>query len=711
MPIHGRATWSSLLYTSLTMTSNQVTGVRGGRAPRRRASAARGFVPQDLWRLRAVSDPQVSPDGEQVAFCVATPDVDNDRLGTVIWVGPVNGSEPPRQFSLGPEDSSPRWSPDGRWLAFVAKRGEATQLHLASLAGGEARAETDSSLAVSQPAWSPDSRRLIFVGKPARPAELEEPGWKGRPAPRVVSGLRSRFDGTGWFDERRSHLFVVDVESGKVSQVTDGDWDDADPAWSPDGRLLAFVSDRSPTRADEEHRDVWVVAANGRRRPRRLTRGRGTASSPVWSPDGSTIAYVGHEHPSGDSASNTHLMVVEAEGPGAPRSISAPMDRPVWGLVRPLGGTHSWSEDGRAVLFLAADRGTIGIYRSPLANPNPTPILAGDRQIVAFHVSGATLAFVAQWPSVLPEVYVASPDGAKERRLSSANAELGSLWVAPVHRIRHRAADGREIESFVLYPRERPRGRPVPTVLEIHGGPHFWNPQGPWLVLYQSLAAAGFAVLLPNPRGSQGYGEEFSKACVGDWGGADFDDLMGAVDFLVQDGVADPQRLYVAGYSYGGFMTSWVVGHTNRFAAACVSAPVTNLTSFWGTTDIPNFLQYELGSAPWERPDEYAKHSPITYLPSITTPVQVFHWEGDLRCPVGQGEELFQGLRKLGRETVMVRYPGGFHVDRSPAAVIDFTRRHLDWFEQHAKEGPSASASPLPSARPPAGRGRRNPRQ
>ncbi len=693
------------------MSSNQVTGARHGQAPRRRAPATRGFAPEDLWHLRAVSDPQVSPDGARLAFCVGTPDPATDRLGTVIWVGPVDGSEEPRQFSLGPEDSSPRWSPDGRWLAFVARRGEAAQLHVAPLDGGEARALTDASLAASQPAWSPDSRRLAFVGRPARPPELKEPGWEGRPAPRVVTGLRSRFDGVGWFDERRSHLFVVDMEGGDVTQVTEGDWDDADPDWSPDGRFLAFVSDRSPTRADEEHRDVWVVPAHGRRRPRRLTRGRGTASSPLWSPDGGTIAYVGHEHPSGDSASNTHLMVVAAEGPTSPRSLSAPMDRPVWGLVRPLGGTHCWSEDGRAVSFLAADHGAIGIYRSHLADPGPTPVLVGDRQIVAFHASRDTLAFVAQWPSALPEVYVASRDGAGERRFSSANAELASRWLAPVHRISHRAPDGLEIESFVIYPRQRQRGRPLPTVLEVHGGPHFWNPQGPWLVLYQSLAAAGFAVLLPNPRGSQGYGEEFSKACVGDWGGADFDDLMGAVDSLVEEGVADPQRLYVAGYSYGGFMTSWVVGHTNRFAAACVSAPVTDLTSFWGTTDIPNFLHHELGSAPWERPDEYTKRSPITYLPSITTPVQIFHWEGDLRCPVGQGEELFQGLRKLGRETVMVRYPGGFHVDRSPAAVVDFTRRHLEWFQQHVKEGRTASSPPPPSARPPAGRGRRGARK
>jgi dipeptidyl aminopeptidase/acylaminoacyl peptidase len=203
------------------------------------------------------------------------------------------------------------------------------------------------------------------------------------------------------------------------------------------------------------------------------------------------------------------------------------------------------------------------------------------------------------------------------------------------------------------------------------------------LGLYQALAAAGYVVILPNPRGSHGYGEEHASACVGDWGGADFEDLMGAVDHLVETGVADPRRLYVAGYSYGGFMSSWAVGHTDRFAAACVSAPVADLASLWGTTDVPHFAEHELEALPWERPDVYAQRSPVSYLSNVTTPVQLFHWEGDLRCPIGQTDEVFQGLRRLGREVVMVRYPGGFHIARSPSQMVDYLTRHLDWFNRH----------------------------
>jgi len=643
----------------------------------------RTFVPEDLWHLRTVSDPQMSPDGSNVAFVVATPDRETDKPATTIWVAPSDGSAPARIFTAGPEDSCPRWSPDGRWLAFVAERGHGPQLHLTSLDGGEATALTEARHGISQPVWAPDGSRLAFVARTGEWTKPEDRSAVERSAPRVVTGLYYRFDGIGWFDDRRTHLFVVNASGGDPTQITDGDWDDADPAWSPDGSRLAFVSDRSPTRFDSVYRDVWVTPARGGRRPRRLTRGRGTAASPLWSPDGATIAYIGHEHHDGDSASNVHLLVINDDDPAEPRSLSEHLDRTVWGLLRAPGATHAWIEDGHALLFVAAERGTLAVYRTPLRRPKPELVLGGDRQICAIHTSPGTMAFISQWASGPPEIFCADVDGSGERRVSDVNAELRAVRWAPVRRSSHTAADGKRIESFVVYPPGHTKDRPAPTVLDIHGGPHGWHPQVTMLGLYQSLAAAGYVVVLPNPRGSHGYGEAYASACVGDWGGADFEDLMGAVDHLVETGVADPKRLYVTGYSYGGFMTSWTVGHTDRFAAACVSAPVTDLVSMWGTTDIPTFAEHELGALPWERPDTYAKHSPVTYLADVTTPVQLFHWEGDLRCPIGQSEELFQGLRTLQREVVMVRYPAGFHIVRSPSQMVDYVARHIEWFDAH----------------------------
>jgi dipeptidyl aminopeptidase/acylaminoacyl peptidase len=644
----------------------------------------RAWTPEDFWQLRTVGDPQVSPDGVSVAFVVGVPDQESDKVTTTIWVAPTDGSAKARQFTAGPEDGSPRWSPDGRALAFVAKRGESPQLYVASLEGGEPKAITEAPYGVGQPCWRPDGRELAFVARTGEWTAPERRSAIERSAPRVITGLYNRFDGVGWFDARRSHIFVVGAEGGEARQLTDGDFDDLDPEWSPDGKEVAFASDRSATRVDEVQRDVYVVGATGRHRPRRLTRGRGNAASPRWSPDGRTIAYIGHEHADGDSASNTHLLLVDARDPSAPRSISERLDRTVWGILRPPGQTHAWSADGSSVFFVAVDGGALCIYRSGIGGSDePEQVLGGDRQILCFHMATDTIAFAALWPSDPPEVSCCELDGHGERRVSDMNAATRKLRWAQVKKIRHKSADGLQIESFVMYPADFSSRRPAPTALEIHGGPHGWHPQVSMLALYQCLAAAGYVVVLVNPRGSHGYGEEFARACVGDWGGRDFEDLMAVLDHLVETKVADEKHLYVAGYSYGGYMTSWAVGHTKRFAAACVSAPVADLTSMWGTTDIPNFATTEIGGLPWDQREAYARHSPVTYLPEVTTPVQLLHWEGDLRCPIGQAEELFQGLRKLGREVVMVRYPDGFHILRTPSQMVDFVQRHLDWFGMH----------------------------
>jgi dipeptidyl aminopeptidase/acylaminoacyl peptidase len=646
----------------------------------------RNFEPKDVWMLRQVSAPDVSPDGAMVAFVVAVPDGHTDTDATSIWVAPTDASHPARAFTSGSKDTNPKWSPDGASLAFLSDRGNGRQLFVAPLGGGEARAVTSAPYGVTAPSWSPDSQRLAYVARTGAWTGPDDRTAIERAAPTVITELYNRFDGIGRFDERRGHLFVVDLAGGDPRQITDGAWQDADPAWSPDGSLLAFTSDRSATRGEVSRQDVWVVPMAGRRVPRRLTRGRGTAVGPQFSPDGTMVSYVGHEHEAGNSARNSQLLVVPSDGSAPPRSLSAGLDRPVWGLLPSFGTSHRWCEDGERVLFLATSGGTQGIYCVDATSDEPVAELlaGGDRQIVAVSAAGDSMAYVAQWTSAPVEVFCAKPDGSDERRVSEANAEIrATVKLAPLRRITSRSADGTAIESYILYPPGFTKGQPTPTVLEIHGGPHSWHPQGAMMPLYQSLAAAGYVVVLPNPRGTQGYGEEFAGRCVGDWGGADFGDLMSVMDHLVDQRIANPRQLYVAGYSYGGFMTTWTVGHTERFRAACISAPVSNLVSMFGTTDIPFFNEFESGGTPWGQPEYYAAHSPVTYLPNVTTPVQVLHWEGDLRCPIGQGEEVFQGLKKLGKEAVLVRYPGGFHIKRTPSQMEDYVQRHLDWFGEH----------------------------
>ncbi len=648
----------------------------------------RAIRPEDIYLVKTVFDPQLSPDGKRVAYTVSWSDQEKDETHMAIEVAPADGRGRPRRFTQGTRDHSPRWSPDGRHLAFVSNRGEKNQLFVAPLDGGEPRQVTRRKFGAGLPAWSPDGRRIAYVARTGDYKEGKERNAVEKNAPRVIRDLRYKLDGIGLFDQRRFHLFVVDIETGGERQITDGDWNDDQPAWSPDGKWIAFASDRERLRHQRQWRgDLWLVPAAGGR-ARKLTRSRGAVAQPAFSPDGRLIAFVGHEHGEAGSAKNTHLLVVPATGGRPPRSVSAPIDRPVAGGVAAAGRTFAWSRDGQGLLFLAGDRGAVSLYRAGLANGSVSKVLGGDRTIDGFVLApdGRRAAFTAAWPTSPGELYTATLSGrGRERPISRANDELRrSVALGRVRRMTHRAPDGWEIESFVLYPPNYQRGRRYPTVLEIHGGPHGMHPSATSLLPYQSLAAAGYVVLMPNPRGSASYGEAFTEACVRDWGGKDYEDLMTAVDALVRRGVADPERLYVAGYSYGGYMTSWTVGHTDRFRAAVVGAPVSDLISSFGEGDIPRFDMVEIGGAPWEEPDAYRDRSPVTYLPNVRTPVLLLHWEGDLRCPIGQSEEIFAGLKVLGREVEFIRYPGGSHVGRAPSQALDMNRRTIAWFDSHA---------------------------
>ncbi|MEX2246750.1 MAG: S9 family peptidase [Dehalococcoidia bacterium] len=661
-------------------------------------TSRRTAQPGDFYDLRTVTDPQISPDGKQVAYVVATSDREVDEMRIAVHVAPVDGKRPARRFTFGKRDHSPRWSPDGRYLAFVSDRGEKNQIFIAPLDGGEARQVTKAKFGVMSPAWSPDGARIAYTARTGDYKESKERKPAERAAPRVIRDLRYRLDGIGYFDVRRIHIFTVDVETGAETQITGGDWFDDQPSWSPDGKCIAFVSDRDRNRHQRHWRtDVWVVPSAGGR-ARKLTRGKGGAAYPAFSPDGRKVAFVGHEN--GDAGDkNTHLLVVPVAGGAPPRSLSASLDRPAFGFPAAAGRTFAWLPRGEGVLFLASDRGTIALFRAGVANGSVSKVLDGERQIDAFALTpdGQHVAFSAQWASEPAELYVtALGERARERNLSHANDDLrAQVEYAPTRRMSVRAPDGLEVESFVLFPPGYKRGRRYPLVLDIHGGPHGTHPFQ-FRMRFQSLAAAGYVVVMPNPRGSTGYGESFAAGCVRDWGGKDYEDLMATVDALVRRGVADPAQLYVQGYSYGGFMTTWVVGHTDRFRAGVIGAPAADEVSMFGTTDIPRFAIYEIGGTPWSNPDGYRKHSATTYLPNVKTPVLLMHHEGDLRCPISQAEEIFQGLKVMGKEVEFVRYPGGFHTfaTHTPSQQVDGDERILAWYAAHAPARPRRTARP-----------------
>jgi dipeptidyl aminopeptidase/acylaminoacyl peptidase len=655
------------------------------------------FTPDDLYLLKQVSDPQLSPDGTLVAYVVLWPDKEDDENRMAVHLAPADGSAPARRFTYGKRDHTPRWSPDGRLLAFVSDRGEKSQLFLAPMDGGEARQLTHAKWGVSQPAWSPDGTKIAYSARTGEYTEPKERKGLEKNAPRVIRDLRYKMDGIGFYDSRRMHIFVCDVKTGEETQITDGDYFDDHPAWSPDGRTVAFISDRERTRNKRHWRsDVWVAPAKGGM-ARKLTRSLGSAAHPTYSRDGKWIAFVGHENGDEGSAKNTHLMIVPSRG-GAPRSLSEALDRPAAGWPAFASGrAFNWSRDSRSVYFIAGDRGKQSVYKANLSG-RFTKALDGERQIEAFSMTPDQqgIVFTAVWPSAPWELYSASlRDGKRETNLSHANDELVSTrQLSYVERLAYTGRDGLPLEAFVLYPADYRAGRRYPLALNVHGGPHSFHPGAVSMVEYHSLTSQGYVVLLPNPRGSTTYGEAFSEACVRDWGGEDYEDILGAVDALVAQGVADKKRLFIGGYSYGGFISAWAVGHTDRFRAAWVGAPVSNHVSMFGTSDIPLFDMHEIGGLPQDNLETYVDRSPVTYLREANTPVLLLHHEGDLRCPIAQSEEIFNAMKAMGKTVEFVRYPGGFHryMTHAPSQTIDRVKRQIAWFERFSARRPRVVA-------------------
>ncbi|MGH2843543.1 MAG: S9 family peptidase [Solirubrobacteraceae bacterium] len=625
----------------------------------------------------------LSADGRRLAFALQEIDQEKDRGVSSIWVAPLDGSSEPRRFTEGPADTRPRWSPDGRWLAYLSVTDENPRhahVRLAPLDGGAPLRLGELPGPVAQFAWSPDSSRLAVVCRLGVP-DPDKLSAVERNSARVPRGDAARLDGVGWH-EGRAHLFLVDVTDGSFTQLTRGEYDHSDPAFSPDGSHLVFVSDRHPRRDDRQFRsDVWIVSTSGGR-PRRLSGGRGHSVAPTVSPDGTLVCFAGTLTEPWDA--DAHAFVVPADGSGPPEPIAPKTDRSVHIFAAAQSNALVWTGP-REITMLIIDHGSIVLHRARIGQATSREIVGGDIQIDGFSTSAgrSEIVFTATWPDRPSEVYRTNRAGKRPVAVTSINADLrAEVELSPVVRHAITRPDGIEVEYFTIAPPGNSRGR-LPLHLDVHGGPHgAWplNVVSPW---HQSLAAAGYLVLLPNPRGSCGYGQEFTAACTYDWGGEDCADILACCDDLVEQGLADPGRMFVAGYSYGGFMTGWLVGHTDRFRAATAGAAVIDQRSMALTTDVPGFARFNMGGTPWQRPDEYDKRSPLHYLPNVTTPVLVVHMEGDLRVPIGQGEELYMGLRTLGKEAEFVRYPGGFHSTFAPSQLADYATRMIAWNHRH----------------------------
>jgi dipeptidyl aminopeptidase/acylaminoacyl peptidase len=664
---------------------------------------ARGYEIEDLLRFKNVYDPQISPDGSRVAYCVREIDADADTYRTSIWAVPTAGGDVRRLARGGRTESQPRWSPDGRFLAFTSDRaGGSPQLYLMPASGGEAQRLTDLPRGVSEPAWSPDSRSVAFLSRTGG-AEPVKPGATAPPI--VITSLKHKFDGQGYFDGSHPHIFVIAIDSttsngfnsgGEPRQLTDGEWDDGQIAWSPDGGRIAFVSARHADRDRDAIADVWVVAADGGE-PRALTERFGPCSGPAFSPDGRTVAFSGHRQPQGAGQYVSMLWTVPAEG-GAARCLTPDLDRNVKAgppLLNMAQAPLCWTRDGTALLALVEDRANIHLYRIATSG-GATRLLGGERCIDAFSVAAdGRIACAIGDQQHASEVWILSAIGggdAQERRLTTTNdALLGELRLPKIEAIAVTMPDGAVIEGWVYKPLDLQPGRRYPLVLNVHGGPHgaFLHRLLPGYTL--ALPTQGCGVLQINPRGSTGWGEKFSSHLHGAWGGErDMPEFMAAIDQVIDQGWVDPDRLGITGYSYGGIFTNWAVSHTNRFKAAVTGAGAANIFSHWGYSDMNVVRFAELDGSPWEQRELYQRLSALSYVPQIETPILLLHGADDQRVNFMQASEFFSALKYFGKEVVLVRYPGESHGMLGigkPSHRLDYDRRLVDWFSRYLHLG------------------------
>ncbi|PYP04638.1 MAG: peptidase S9 family protein [Gemmatimonadetes bacterium] len=651
----------------------------GAQAPAAASPAAplRPFSLDDLSRVRDVREPQISPDGAWVAYTVSTSDTAEDRSTSAVWMASWDGSRNVRLTTSKSGEHTPRWSPDGRWLAFLSSRDDDhTQLWLLDRLGGEGRKATTLPSDVDDYVWAPDGRRIALVAEDADTAKPKTP------PPIVIDRFQFKQDESGYLGKQRRHLYVLDVESGKTAMLTSGDYDELLPAWSPDGKSLAFVSKRRPDFDRDSNWDLYVIAAGGGgAAPRQLTTFEGpdndpdTESRPAWSPDGHSLAYLQGGPLKLLYYAVQKLAVVPGAG-GAPHILTAALDRNVASPV--------WSGDGSSITFLLEDDRAVGLARVPAAGGAIERLVSGPRVVSAF-TAGANgkLAVLVSTPLAPAEVFAL--DGSTLRPLSRQNDEwLARVTLGGVEPITFKSRDGTAVNGFAVKPPDFVPGKRYPTILRIHGGP-VSQYQNEFDSQLQTLAGHGYLVVVANPRGSSGRGERFSTAIFADWGNKDAQDVLAAVDYAVAQGLADPARLGVGGWSYGGILTNYVIAQDQRFKAAVSGASIANVLAGYGTDQYVREYEVELG-VPWKTAGTWVRLSfPFLHADRITTPTLFLCGDKDFNVPLLNSEQMYQALRSLGVETQLVIYPGQHHGINKPSYRRDRLERYLAWYDKYLK--------------------------
>ncbi|HEY5751062.1 MAG TPA: S9 family peptidase [Chryseolinea sp.] len=638
-------------------------------------SAQRVLRPSDVYHVKAVKDPHLSPDGKWVAYTVSTPDSARDTNDNNIWMAATDGSGAIQLTYTEDGESSPRFSPDGRWISFLSGREKAkdkSQLWLMDRRGGEAHQQTKFKASISDYEWSPDGKKILFLIQDEEKADTV----KDKPAkPIVIDRYHFKEDPGGYLGHLHTHLYVYDVATKKLDSLTSGKFDQSDAVWSPDSKYIAYASNRTEDPDRNLNSDLWIVEAKAKAKPRQLTTWVDYDKKPVWSPDGKYIAYLRSISPEWDTYDEAHLAIVPVAG-GEPVLLSKTLDRPV--------NNPQWSKSGHSIFALIEDDRERYVMEFDVATKKYTKRTSGQRSITdVLPFTDTKSVVLMSEPASPPELYLLE-NGAFKALSNHNETFVKTHHFATAEGFTFKNKDGIEVGGILFRPYGKPKGQKLPLLLWIHGGPVAQD-EYEFDMTNQVLAAKGYAVANINYRGSNGKGYAFSRAIFGDWGNKEVADLLAGVDYLVKSGDADPDKLAIGGWSYGGILTDYTTATDSRFKAAASGAGSALQTSMYGTDQYVQQYEMELG-VPWKNMEKWTKVSyPFWNAEKIKTPTLYMVGESDFNVPAAGSEQMYQALRSLNVPTQLIIYPKQHHGLRVPSYLKDRYDRYWKWFETYLK--------------------------